>query len=76
MRGKSHFEDDSTQNYFVFQPIYRYFKKTANSIHILVSQSKGLSVETIKPPATSNIAPSLNYNGVRPRINFDGSEWS
>ena len=22
-RGKSHFEDDGTQNYFVFQPMYR-----------------------------------------------------
>ena len=27
--GKSHFEDDSTQNYVVFQPIYIYFKKLA-----------------------------------------------
>ena len=24
--GKSHFEEDGTQNYLVFQPIYRYFK--------------------------------------------------
>ena len=24
--GKSHFEENSTQNYLVFQPIYRYFK--------------------------------------------------
>ena len=24
-RGKTHFEDDGTQNYSVFQPIYRYF---------------------------------------------------
>ena len=27
-RGKSHFEDDSTQNYLVFQPIYKYFEIT------------------------------------------------
>ena len=26
-RGKSHFEDDGTQNYLVFQPIQRYFKR-------------------------------------------------
>ena len=27
--GKSHFEEDDTQNYLVFQPIYIYFKRTA-----------------------------------------------
>ena len=26
-RGKSHFEEDGTQNYLVFQPIYKYFKR-------------------------------------------------
>ena len=24
--GKSHFEEDGTQNYSVFQPLFRYFK--------------------------------------------------
>ena len=24
--GKTHFEEDGTQNYLIFQPIYRYFK--------------------------------------------------
>ena len=28
-RGKSHFEEDGTQNYLVFQPMYRYFKRNA-----------------------------------------------
>ena len=28
--GKSHFEEDGTQNYLVFQPINRYFKVIAN----------------------------------------------
>ena len=28
LRGKNHFEEDGTQNYLVFQPMYRYFKKT------------------------------------------------
>ena len=27
--GKSHFEEDGTQNYLVFQPMYRYFKQIA-----------------------------------------------
>ena len=29
-RGKSDFEEDGTQNYLVFQPIYRYFKRVSN----------------------------------------------
>ena len=29
--GKSHFEDDRTQNYFVLQPIQRYLKLAANA---------------------------------------------
>ena len=29
-RGKSHFEDDGTQNYLVLQPMYRYFKNELN----------------------------------------------
>ena len=36
-RGKSHFEEDGTQNYLVFQPIQRYFKRivsVGNSNHI------------------------------------------
>ena len=27
--GKSHFEEDGTQNYLVLQPMYRYFKMIA-----------------------------------------------
>ena len=29
-QGKSHFEDDGTQNYLVFQKVYRYFKTVNN----------------------------------------------
>ena len=29
-RGKSHFEEDGTQNYLVFQPMYRYFKRVSD----------------------------------------------
>ena len=32
--GKSHFEEDDTQNYLVFQPINRYFKMIANSDYV------------------------------------------
>ena len=33
--GKSHFEDDETQNYLVFQPMYRYFNRVGKSDHVL-----------------------------------------
>ena len=58
----------------MFQPIYRYFEKISNGIHISAWKSKGLSDEIMKPPATSgnSLAPSLNYIGFRPRIRFDG----
>ena len=54
-RGKSHFEDDGTQNWLVFQTVSRYFKTvSANNSNILSWKSKGLSDESIKVPTTSN----------------------
>ena len=69
------FEDDGTQNYLVFQPIYKYFKKIANSGHISAWKSKGLSDESIKLPGSSNnsVTPELNYISIKPRVKFDGS---
>ena len=46
-RGKSHFEDDETQNYLMFQPICGYFRKIGNSVHISVVKSKRLPDESI-----------------------------
>ena len=34
-RGKSDFEEDGTQNYLVFQSMYRYFKRVVNSEYVL-----------------------------------------
>ena len=50
-RGKSHFEEDGTQNYLVFPPMYRYIKRVINSDYILRQKSKGLSDESIKSPS-------------------------
>ena len=46
-KEKSHFEEDGTQNYLVFQPMYRYFKRVAgvgscNLKEVLVWESKKL----------------------------------
>ena len=41
--GKSHFEEDGTQNYLVFQLMYKYFKVITNTDYISSWKSKGLS---------------------------------
>ena len=74
-RGKSHFENNGTQNFFVFQPIYRYFKTvSANNDNILSWKSKGLSDQSIKAPTTTNnfLNPSLNYVGRKIKARFTG----
>ena len=58
--GKSHFEEDSTQNNLVFQPLNKYFKVITNTGYVSSWKSKGLSAESIKPPTTSD--NSLNSN--------------
>ena len=57
--GKTYFEEDRTQNYLVFQPVFRYFKIIANTKFISSWKSKGLSDETIQPYATSNNSLTL-----------------
>ena len=64
--GKNCFEEDGAQHYLVFQPLFRYFKvNTITSVanYILSWQSKGLSANTIKSPATSDnsLTPTTNY---------------
>ena len=73
--GKSHFEENGTQNYLVFQPINKYFKVTSNTDHVSSWKFKGLSPESIKPPATSDnsLTPALNYYGTKTRVKFTGS---
>ena len=73
--GKSHFEEDGTQNYLVFQPMYRYFKMITNTDYISSWKSKGLSAESIKPPTTSDnsLTPVLNYYGTKTKAKFFGS---
>ena len=72
---KSHFEEDGVQNYLVFQPIIRYFKIITNTKYISSWQSKGLSDETFKPPATSDnsLNPRVSYFGTKARLEFRGS---
>ena len=50
-------KDDGTQNYLVFQRVYRHFKTVnANDNNILSSKSIGVTDESINPSTTSNKA--------------------
>ena len=73
--GKSHFGEDGTRNYLVFQPMYRYFKMITNTDYISSWKSKVLSAESIKPPITSNnsLTLALNFYGTKTRVKFTGS---
>ena len=74
--GKSHFEDDGTQNYLVFQTIHKYFKRVSSNKDCIFSwESKGLPDESIKPPSTTNniFNPLLDYVGTKTRVEFKGS---
>ena len=67
-KGKGYFEEDGTQNYLVFQPMYRYFKRVAgvdSGNYVYLWKSKGLSDERINSITTSNysITPELSHYG-------------
>ena len=69
------FEEDGTENSFVFQPINRYFKIfNANDTNIISWKSKGLSDQSIKAPTISNkiLNPSLDYIASKIRAKFRG----
>ena len=70
---KSHFEEDDTKNYLVFQPMHKYFRLIANTKHISEWQCKGLFDETIKPPATpdNSLSPLIDYLGNKIRLKFN-----
>ena len=63
-RARNRFEEDGVQDYLVFQPMYKYFKKIGSTKSILSWESKGLSDEVIKPPNNS-LAPTVKYAGKR-----------
>ena len=77
-KDKSHFEEDGTQNYLVFQPIYRYFKRiegVGRGNYINIWKSKGLPDERLNSNTASNysITPELSFHGSKTRVEFDGS---
>ena len=73
--GKSDFEEDGTQNYLIFQPMYWYCKVIANTKYISEWKSKGLSDENITPPTISDnsLTLQLGYYGTKTRLKFTGN---
>ena len=71
-KDKNYFEEDDTQNYLIFQPMYRYCKLIANTKYILEWKSKGFYHESINPPTTSDNSLSALV-GNKTRLEFNGS---
>ena len=73
--GKSHLEEDGTQNYWAFQPINKYFKVITNTNYISSWKSKGSSAESIKPLTTSDnsLTLELSYYGTKTGVKFTWS---
>ena len=77
-RGKNHFEEDDVQNYLIFQPMHRYFKRIAGAgsgKYIYFWKSEGLSDEELDSITASNykITPELSFYGTKTRVEFNGS---
>ena len=78
LRGKSHFEEDDTQNYLVFQPMQRYFKRVSGAgtrSNIYFWKSKEISNENITAATSSgySLNPQLSYLRNKTRIEFKGN---
>ena len=74
-RGKSHFEEGGTQNYLVFQSMYRYFKRVSavgSGNYTYFWKSKGLSDDNITAPTTTDykLNPQLSYLDTKTRVQF------
>ena len=69
-------EEDGTQNYLVFQPMYRYFKTIAGVVKVIYNYYwKWISderINSIKKPNHS-ITLNLDYYGTKTRVEFNGS---
>ena len=77
-RGRSHFEEDGTGSYLVFQPIYRYYRRivgVGRGNYIYFWKSIGLSDERLNSNTASNykINPELSYYGTKIRVEFNGN---
>ena len=76
-RGKNYFEEDGTQNWYVFQTVARYLKVArANDINYILSwKSKGLTnieIDSIKITNYMLNPYMITYDNGKTRIKVDG----
>ena len=76
-RGKNYFDEDGTQNYLVFQGVYKYFEdvdasKTTIKFHANSWISKGLSDEKISSVSGFK-RPFIEYMNARIKLKVDES---
>ena len=64
--GKSYFEEDGKPNYFIFQPLNKYFKLGGDNLYYVLSWT------SIEPPAISNniLTPKLHHRGTKAKVSF------
>ena len=77
-RGKNYFDEDGTQNYYIFQPLGKYLEVTdTNNINYILSwQTRWLTNLKIESLKTNNYLLNLcidHYDKTKIRIKFDGS---
>ena len=76
-KGKIYFDEDAAQNYLVFQSTLKYLtlNDDDNNKYIKKLKSKGLSNEDLEFIYLSRtiLAPEINYNKNKLRLNFRGS---
>ena len=63
--GKSFFDNDGSQNYLIFQPIYNTFRmKSGNTETVIAWKCKTLSDESSKPPTTTGNSLALKLKWI------------
>ena len=75
LNDAKYFAEDGSQNYFIFQPLIKYFKLITNNL-VMLWNSKGLPDENFKLPATSDnsLNPRLDYfNNTKFQVEFNES---
>ena len=70
-RVKNYFDDDSTQNFLVFQPVFKYFERLG--FNIASWESKGLLNEKISSVSSNSAVPKIVYDFARIKVKFDGN---
>ena len=78
LHGRSYFDEDGTQNYYIFQPISKYLKVAYvnNANYVLSWKSRGFNDIKIESSRTNNylLNPGMDiYDTSKIRIKFNGS---